>query len=365
MLSLAALLLFAAGARPATRAQAPLDFGRVQTIAGGLEVPWGLAFPTARAILVTERVGRVRLILNGRLRAQPVATLAVDDIGEGGLLGIAVHPNFARTRLAYLYYTASDGNRVSRFRVAADFRFRGERVLVSGIPSSSVHDGGRIAFGPDGMLYIATGDAGRSTLAADRRSLAGKILRIRPDGKIPGGNPFRGSRVFSYGHRNPQGFDWDDSGRLYAAEHGPSGEVGLCCHDEVNLVQRGRFYGWPFRAGRTGGASGTPPAQPVDPIAESGSATWAPGGLAVYRPSGGRTSLLVATLRGQQLLRFVLAEGNPRRIATVQVALAGVGRIRAAEFGPNGCLYVTTSNRDGRGVPSSRDDRVLRICPRS
>lgn len=352
-------------ARNASRVgQSPLDFSRVEEVAGGLEVPWALAFPDRSRILVTERAGRVRLIDRGRLRAVPLAKLDVVARGEGGLLGIALHPDFPRRRFAYLYYTAEDGNRVSRFRLSRDFRFRDEKVLLRGIPAGTIHDGGRIAFGPDGMLYVATGETGNPPLAANRRSLAGKLLRLRPDGRVPEGNRFRASPVFSYGHRNPQGFDWDGKGRLYASEHGPSGELGLCCHDEVNLIERGRFYGWPFRAGRVRAMRGDPPERPVAPIAESGAATWAPAGLAVHEPRGGPTSLFVATLRGQRLLRFVLAKGNPRRVARVGVALAGFGRLRAASFGPDGCLYLTTSNRDGRGEPRRNDDRVLRMCPR-
>lgn len=340
---------------------APLDFARVETVARGLEVPWALAFPDRRTILVTERRGRVRVIEDGRLRAAPVARIGVVAEGEAGLLGIALHPNFGRQRFAYLYYTARDGNRVSRFRVASDWRFRDEKVIVRGIPAASIHDGGRIAFGPDRLLYVATGDAGSPPRAADRRSLAGKLLRLRPDGRIPAGNPFR-SRVFSYGHRNPQGLGWDRAGRLYASEHGPTGELGLCCRDELNLIRSGRFYGWPFRAGRARGASGRPPQASVAPLVESGSATWAPAGLAVEQPAGSPTSLLVATLRGERLLRAVLTA--PGRVARVETALRGFGRLREATFGPDGCLYLTTSNRDGRGDPRAGDDRVLRVCRR-
>lgn len=365
---LVALLAISAGEaslpRPLAQPRNPVSFTRVQIVARGLQAPWALAFPDRRTILVTERPGRVRIVVDGRLRREPVARVSVVAEGEGGLLGLALHPDFARQRLAYLYYTARDGNRVSRFRVTRDFRFSGERVLLRGIPAAANHDGGRIAFGPDGMLYVATGDAGRPELAADRRSLAGKILRIRPDGRIPGDNPFRGSPVFSYGHRNPQGLAWDGAGRLYESEHGPSGELGLCCNDELNVIAPGRFYGWPFWAGRTRAAPGSPPAPPVAPIAASDGSTWAPAGLAVYRAGDGRTVLFVATLRGERLLRFVLAAGSARRVAGVATALNGFGRLRAANVGPDRCLYLTTSNRDGRGTPRAGDDRILRLCPR-
>lgn len=221
--------------------------------------------------------------------------------GEAGLLGIALHPDFPERRFAYVYYTAADGNRISRFRVGDDLRFRDERVLLEGIPFSAVHDGGRIAFGPDGLLYASTGDAGEPRRAAERGSLAGKFLRLRPDGGIPEENPFDGSPVFSYGHRNPQGFDWDAEERLYASEHGPTGELGLCCHDELNVIVEGAFYGWPFRAGRVQALGGSPPERPIPPIAASGSDTWAPAGVAVHSPEGGPKAVLVANLAGRQL----------------------------------------------------------------
>lgn len=339
-----------------------LEFDRVETVVEGLQVPWALAFADETTFLVTERPGRVRVVEDGRLRPQPAAELEVVAEGEAGLLGIALHPAFPEERWAYVSYTAADGNRVSRFRVGDDFTFEREEVLLT-TAAGAFHDGGRIAFGPDGLLYVATGDTGRRELAADNASLAGKVLRLTPEGGVPDDNPFAGSPVFSYGHRNPQGFDWDAEGRLYASEHGPTGEDGLCCHDEVNLVEAGRFYGWPFFAASQPAVAGTPPAEPVEPIAESGAdETWAPAGLAVHDDEGVPTTLFVATLRAEQLLEIVL-EAEPRS-AQVEVVLDGLGRLRAADFGPDGCLYLTTSNTDGRGEPRPGDDRVLRLCPR-
>lgn len=323
-----------------------LEFGRVETVVGDLEVPWEIAF-------VTERPGRVRIVDGGRLREEPAAQLDVAASGEGGLLGIALHPEFSDQRFAYVFYTHASGNRLSRFRVTDDLRLENEELLIGEIPAAPFHDGGRIAFGPDGMLYVTTGDAGSPERAADLRSLAGKILRITPAGEVPPDNPFGDSSVWSYGHRNPQGLAWDEQGTLYAAEHGPSGELGLCCHDEVNWIEKGGFYGWPFRAGRVEAAGGEPPADPVAPIAESGEDTWAPAGLA-WRED----TLFVAALAGERLLR-VSPDGE-----RVETALDGFGRLRAAVVGPDECLYLTTSNRDGRGDPQAEDDRVLRMCPR-
>ena len=305
----------------------------------GLEVPWEIAFLDETTMLVTERPGRVRVIEEGRLRERPAATIEVDASGEGGLLGLAVREGFA-----YVYYTAADGNRVSRFPLGDDLSFGDEEVLLDGIPAAAVHDGGRIAFGPDGMLYVATGDAGQSELAGDPNSLAGKILRLAPEGGEP--------EVWSWGHRNPQGIAWADDGTMYVAEHGPSGEFGLCCHDEVNVISRDGFYGWPFRAGTTATGAGEPPARPRDPLAESGEETWAPAGAAWLDGS-----LYVATLRGERLLR-ISPDGE------VTTALDGLGRLRIAAVGPDGCLYVGTSNRDGRGEPRQGDDRIVRICDR-
>ncbi len=353
----------ARGTATEERPSGELDFARVETVAEGLEVPWALAFADEDTILVTERPGRIRLIEQGHLRGDPVAELDVVAEGEAGLLGIALHPDFQDRRLAYVYYTARDGNRVSRFRVGENFGFEDEEVLLR-VPAGAVHDGGRLAFGPDGLLYVATGDTGRAELAADTATLAGKLLRITPDGAIPADNPFPDSPIFSYGHRNPQGFDWDGAGRLYAAEHGPTGEGGLCCHDEVNLVEQGGFYGWPFFAGRAPAAEGRPRAQPVEPVAESEDDTWAPGGLAVQDAEGLPKALFVATLRAEVVLRVVLRDGDPRAVERMELALDGFGRLRAADFGPDGCLYLTTSNTDGRGVPRPGDDRVLRVCPR-
>lgn len=367
-----AALLAAPALLAATGSEGPAEGKRalrVEELARGLEAPWSLAFLPDGSILVTERPGRVRVVRRGRLVAAPALRLRVAAVGEAGLLGIALHPRYPRPPFAYLYSTRGAGalrNRVSRFRVVrggpAGLRLVGERVLLDGIPGGQIHDGGRIAFGPDGRLYVATGESGRPALAADRRSLGGKILRLRPDGRIPAGNPFRGSPVWSYGHRNVQGLAWDATGRLYASEHGPTGDFGLCCHDELNLIRPGRFYGWPLRAGRARaaspdeiGRSREPPS--VRPVVESGQGTWAPSGVAFL----GR-SLFMATLRGEHLRRFDLDPRRPGRILRQGVALRGYGRLRDVVRGPDRCLYVLTSNRDGRGSPRSGDDRLLRLC---
>jgi glucose/arabinose dehydrogenase len=291
---------------------------------------------------------------------------------ESGLLGIALHPAYPNPPDVYLYYTYSRGgqatNRISRFLYAGG-RLTDERVVLDGIPGGRCcHFGGRIGFGHDGMLYATVGDGQQPGRAVDTSSPNGKVLRLREDGSVPSDNPFPGSPVWAYGFRNPEGLAWDAAGRLYVSNNGPTGEFGLFHNDEIDLVQRGAFYGWPVRAGST--AAGQPqdygnPPERVAPVAESGnSVTWAPGGLAVYSPAKDQQpSLLAATLSGQALRRFFIDPAQPGHATGQEVVLTGYGRLRDAALGPDNCVYVLTSNRDGRGTPQTGDDRVLQLCP--
>lgn len=317
-----------------------------EVIARGLEVPWALAFAPDGRMFVTERPGRVRIVAEGRLLADPVATLSVAAVGEGGLMGLALDPAFAQTGFVYVCHTLSkrDGlvNRIVRLSVRDD-RASSERVILDDLPGASIHDGCRLKFGPDGKLYATTGDAAHPELAQRRDSLAGKILRLNPDGTVPDDNPFPRSPVYSLGHRNPQGLAWSGEGRLFAAEHGSS------AHDEVNEIRPGANYGWPEVRGRGGDP------RFVDPVVESGTETWAPSGIAFLG-----ADLFVAGLRGRRLLRIT---GTRDRSARVSTVLSGWGRLREVVAGPDGALYVTTSNRDGRGFPAPDDDRILRLRP--
>jgi glucose/arabinose dehydrogenase len=326
---------------------------RVRTLATGLEAPWEIAFlPDGRA-LVTERPGRVRLLeRDGTLRREPVGRVAVSAQGEGGLLGLALDPGFASNDFVYLFFTGAQGNRLERWRFEGG-RLTRDRTLVEGIQASPVHDGGRIAFAPDGRLYFATGEAGQGPLAQQRDSLNGKFLRLTPEQyRGAGGRP----EIVSVGHRNPQGFDWQPrTGRLISTEHGPSGGDGPQGFDEINRIVEGRNYGWPEAFGAQDGDFTAPLRVYQQAIAPSG------GTFVARRGSRWTGNFIFATLLGEQLRRLRFKDG---RIVSDSPLLRGrYGRLRTVVEGPGGALYVLTSNRDGRGSPQEGDDRIVRITP--
>ena len=335
---------------------------QVETVAENLEVPWGIAFAPDGRIFVTERVGNLRVIENGILNPEPIKILDVSGF-EGGLLGIALDPNFEENHHIYLYYTYNDFlstyNKLSRF-TESNNQLSNELILLDKIAGGSIHDGGRIKFGPDGMLYITTGEAGIPDRAQDLNSLGGKILRINPDGTIPDDNPFENSPVYSYGHRNPQGLDWDPvTGKLVISEHGPSGERGFA-HDEVNVIEPGKNYGWPKVVGDETDPSYT------SPILHTGDETWAPSGASFYNSDNipqWENKYFIATLRGNHLRMLDLDIENNKVISSEALFQGEFGRLRDASVGPDGNLYILTSNRDGRGSPEPTDDRILRIIP--
>jgi glucose/arabinose dehydrogenase len=333
----------------------------VEEVVRGLEVPWGIAFLPDGAMLVTERPGRVRLVQNGQLQPNSVATLAISATGgEGGLLGIATHPEFASNRLFYLYYTsAQEVNRVERWRLSQDGRTATrDRVILDNIPVAAFHNGGRLRFGPDGMLYTGTGDARVPALSQDRNSLAGKVLRLTPDGQVPPDNPFSGSPVFLLGLRNTQGFDWRDPSTLWVTDHGPSGDLGRTGHDEINLVQAGANLGWPTIYGcETRQGMANPLLTWVTAVPPAGAAVYT--GTAIPEWKG---SLIVGTLRSRHLHRVAVDPQNPGQIQHHDVYLQDTwGRLREVIMGPDGDLYVTTSNCDGRGNCGADKDKILRI----
>ncbi len=308
-----------------------------ETIAQNLEVPWALAFLPDDRLIFTERSGNVK-IREGQ-NVKTVGTVNVTQNSESGLLGIAVDPNFNENHYIYVYYTHGNSNRVSRF-VLGD-TLTNETVLVDNIPAASIHNGGRLKIGPDGKLYATTGEAGNTALAQDLNSLGGKILRFNTDGSIPSDNPF-GTYVYSYGHRDPQGIAWGPTGIMYASEHGASS------NDELNIIIKGGNYGWPTYQGNNT-ASGY-----IKPLRGYTEFTLAPSGIAFYQ-----NAVWIAGLRGTQLRKVTFSDdGNS--VMGEKAFFRQLGRIRdVVEY--KGYLYISTSNRDGRGIPQTGDDKIFRI----
>lgn len=311
----------------------------VRTIATGLDIPWAMAFAPDGRLFFTERPGRVRVIVGGVLQPVPVMTLSVESVGEAGLLGLAVDPDFASNGHLYVYYTYRYGagvfNRAARLTVRGSTAVE-DGVLVEGIPGGSMHDGGRLKFGPDGLLYATTGDAGNSALSQDLMSLGGKILRMTRDGAVPPGNPFPASYVYSLGHRNPQGLAWDSAGTLYATEHGPE------ANDEVNRIVPSHNYGWPVIVGRRRDLAY------VDPIFLFFPETCAPSGATFVTgpmiPEWNR-DLLFTCLRGIHLHRLRMAGPGSDAVMSSEEHYNGIyRRMRDVIVGPDGGVYVSTSN---------------------
>jgi glucose/arabinose dehydrogenase len=318
------------------------DLSRPEVVATGLTVPWGLGFlPDGSALVAERNSARVLQLRPGSAPAVVATISGVAPAGEAGLLGLAVSPTYAEDGLVYVYFTAASDNRIARFRLDAP---QDQQVILSGLAKASIHDGGRIAFGPDGMLYAGVGDANNTASAQNQQSRNGKILRMRPDGGVPEtGNPFPGSLVYSLGHRNVQGLAWDAQGRLYAAEFGQN------TWDEVNQIVAGGNYGWPTVEGISNDTRFR------NPIVVWSTAEASPSGATI----DGDT-LYVAALRGQRLWSVPL-DGNGGAGTPVALLQGQYGRLRTVERAPDGSLWIATSNRDGRGTPAAADDRVIRF----
>jgi glucose/arabinose dehydrogenase len=314
-----------------------------QIIAKKLQAPWAIDF-NGEIIYISERNGAI-VKIDGAAFTRQKLTLnkAVNQVGEGGFLGFLLAPDYSTTKQAYAYHTyKEEGNTYNRVVLLQENAegWQEIKTLIERIPGSNVHNGGRLAFGPDHYLYITTGDSSKGELSQDLKSLGGKILRMTLDGAIPQDNPFPDSYVYSYGHRNSQGIAWDAEGQMYETEHGPSGSPGG--HDEINRIEPGKNYGWPTVIGdeKQEGM--------INPLYHTGDTAIAPSGISI----GSDNQILIAALRGEKLFKY-----DPRT-KQMNVILENQGRLRDVKI-HNGKTYLITNNTDGRGVPSEEDDRLL------
>jgi glucose/arabinose dehydrogenase len=330
----------------------------VETVAEGLFVPWSIVFTSKDRVLVTERDGKIRVIEDGKIRVEPLITVAeVVSNGEEGLMGMALDPAYTSNKYIYICYAYTEGNtlkdKVVRLKDNQNSITFDKEILLN-IPAAKYHAGCRLKFGPDNKLYATTGDAGDKNLAQNLNSLGGKILRLNSDGTIPDDNPYPKSYVYSYGHRNPQGIAWDSTGTMYSTEHGPSGFDGKPGGDELNKITKGANYGWPL-VSHDGEKEGT-----VSPLLTYTPAV-APASLLTY--SGKlfaeyTDSMFFGGLRGEGMFRVFTKEGT---LTTDELEIGDLGRIREVVESPNGEIWFSTSNRDGRGKTRNGDDKIYRL----
>ncbi|MET8808575.1 PQQ-dependent sugar dehydrogenase [Streptomyces sp. NPDC004546] len=321
----------------------------LRTVADDLKTPWGLAPLPGGGLLVSSRDdGTIIRIDEKTGRKTELGTVSgVSPAGEGGLLGIALSPGYASDHMIYAYFTSASDNRIVRMlydeRKPPGEQLGAPDTVFKGIPKGVIHNGGRIAFGPDGMLYVGTGESGARGLAQDKKSLGGKILRLTPEGEPAPGNPFPGSPVYSYGHRNVQGLAWDDRQRLFASEFGQD------TWDELNAIKPGANYGWPQAEGRSSDAAFQ------NPIAQWHTDDASPSGIAYVEGV-----IWMAGLKGQRLWRIPLqgtqASAPPQALLTGQY-----GRLRTVVAAGGDKVWLLTSNTDGRGRPGKGDDRLLEL----
>jgi len=322
----------------------------VEIIAEGLQAPRSIDISNDGRIFISEKRGSIRVVDNGKLLTRPVGDIKAENIGDAGLLGLTLHPNFTQNHLFYVYYTYSNStglfNKVLMLKESNN-RIIDSKTILDGIPGNDYRDGGRIKFGLDGKLYVSTGDASIPELSQDLNSLAGKILRINEDGTIPQDNPFSNSAVYAYGFRNAQGLAWaPNSGALYSSDQGGAG------NDEINLISPGKNYGWPHELCNSNGDDNryTPPLVCFNPSLE-------PSGIAFAFSNklGYQNHLIVATLKGSHLRDIDFDSGSQNTI------LVGYGRLIDLVESEDGSIYVLTSNTDGRALPQQGDDKILRL----
>lgn len=332
----------------------------IETIAIHLDVPWAMDRSNNGRIYVTERTGSIWVIENGNFLAEPLITFEFPFVskGEGGLMGIVLDPDFENNHFIYVMHTYYEEgklyNRVVRL-LEEDNKATINKIMIDEIPGDTGHNGGRIKIGPDGKLYIATGDASDGSLSQNINSMAGKILRINLDGSIPEDNPFVNSPVYSLGLRNPQGLTWGPNNMLYATDHGPM------AHDEINIIESGENYGWPIVTGM----EESDRILSRKPLVESGDQTWAPSGIAYINQGDWKGKLLVSSLRGEEILLFTLNDTGTEVINIESWLNNSYGRFREAFVAEDGSIYLTTSNRDGRGRPDSTDDKIIHLIPKN
>lgn len=322
-----------------------------EILAIDLNTPWELAFLPDSGILIAQRPGNIKLV-KGNNTKTITSINGVEHVGEGGLLGLALHPKFENNHFVYLYYTYSSNgkirNQVARYKYDNEQLVR-DKTILENIPGAKFHNGGRVKFGPDGKLYITTGDAQNKPSSQDLSSLAGKILRLNDDGSVPSDNPFN-SPVYSYGHRNPQGLAWDGGGRLWITEHGES------AYDEINIIEAGKNYGWPdYRADQAG--EGVEP-----PYIHSGKDTWAPSGAQIKGDT-----FYFSGLRGKAIYSLDIKPDYTLKVQPPKKVKAHLedkyGRMRIITLGPDGYFYILTNNTDGRGIPKKDDDKLIKLHP--
>ena len=320
----------------------------VTILAKNLDKPRAIAISNDR-IFITEKDGAIRVIQNNTLLESPLATLRSADVFDGGLLGITLHPNFSSNHFMYVFLTYDeDGylwNKILRI-TESENKLQNAEIILDKIPGSSFTNGGFLKFGPDEKLYIGTGTVSdASHLPQDLGSLSGKILRLNDDGSIPDDNPFSNSPIYSLGHRNPQGMTWDDDGNMFVAEFGPEK------NDEINLILSGKNYGWPEQQ-CSGNEDFEDAVLCFDPSIEPGGILFYSGDLIDFE-----SPFIMASMRAANLYQLDFEEG----LSSQKSILSGIGRVRDVVQGPDGSLYVITSNTDGKGFPDSMDDKLLRI----
>lgn len=335
---------------------------KIEPYVENLEVPWSIVFTSPTRILVNERPGRMRIIENGKLVETPIREFPeISNRSEEGLMGLCLDPDYSNNKYIYISYAyEKDGEllvRVIRFKDNGN-SLSNDKTIIDGIPAARFHAGCRIKFGPDKKLYITTGDAGERQHAQDLNKLHGKILRINSDGSIPKDNPFENSPVWSYGHRNPQGIDWYPGTEiLWSTEHGPSGFDGPGGGDEVNVIEKGKNYGWPIVSHTDSKEGMVSPVLVFTPAEAPASGMFYSG----IKISEWKNNFFFGCLRGNGIIRVTVDDNDHYRAASFEKIATTFGRIRDITEGPDGYIYFSSSNKDGRGSPKDGDDKIYRI----